>query len=50
MKTTLIATLITLSTAVTALACSNHDKHAMSCAEGSVYDAEAGNCVPLASS
>ena len=50
MKTIVIAALVTLSTAVSALACSNHEKHAMSCAEGTIYDAEAKNCVPLTSS
>lgn len=30
--------------------CAAHDKQAMSCADGSIYDAETNSCVPLASS
>ncbi|WP_322866193.1 chitin-binding domain-containing protein [Aquicoccus sp. G2-2] len=33
-----------------AIACERHDAQAMSCADGTVYDATAGGCVPQASS
>ena len=33
----------------TAMGCDRkHDQEAMSCAEGTSYDAETGNCVPVA--
>lgn len=41
--------LVVLST-VTAFACSKHGQQAMSCAEGTAWDAEAATCVPLANS
>lgn len=33
-----------------AMACPAHEKQAMSCAEGSVFDSETGACVPQATS
>ncbi|GAB4293733.1 MAG: hypothetical protein Kow0058_11960 [Roseovarius sp.] len=33
-----------------AAGCAFHDKQAMSCAEGSVYDPQSGSCVPAQSS
>ena len=51
MKTTLIAALLALTPALGfAMGCSSKHETAMSCAEGSIWNAEAGACTPLASS
>ena len=36
---------LSLSPALAYAGCSGHDTQAQSCAEGSVYDAQTGNCV-----
>ena len=47
-KTVLVSAALTLGTTVSAYAgCTHHQQQAMSCAEGSVYDAETKACVPM---
>ena len=47
---TLLAIVLSLSTAQTALACSKHSKQAMSCIEGTAWDSESETCQPKTSS
>jgi hypothetical protein len=42
----LAAAALTVAAAGTAQACPMHDKQAMSCAEGHVWDKDAHSCVP----
>jgi hypothetical protein len=49
-KTILAAAALTLSSAVAGVACPAHDHQAMSCIEGTTWDADAKACVPQISS
>jgi hypothetical protein len=53
-KTLMIATVLTLGTTLPTLsmaACAGHkEQQAMTCAEGSTWDAETATCTPIASS
>lgn len=53
MKTKIVLTtaILTLASTVSAYAgCKYHEQQAMSCAEGTAYDAESKTCIPLVSS
>jgi hypothetical protein len=49
-KTLAAAVALTLLPALSYAAGCSFDRQAMSCAEGSVYDAESGTCVPTVNS
>lgn len=49
MKTALTVFVLALLPGLAAAQCS-HERQAMSCAEGTSYDAESGTCVPVATS
>ena len=49
MKTALTVLVLALLPGLAAAQC-GHERQAMSCAEGSQYDAETGTCVPVVTS
>lgn len=49
-KTILAAAVLTVTSAVAGFACPAHDHQAMSCIEGTTWDADANACVPQISS
>lgn len=50
-RTFILSAILALGSTVTAQAfCAGHDKQAMSCAEGAIWDSATQSCVPLASS
>ena len=50
MKTKLLAIVLVFAPSIVSAACAGHEKQAMSCTEGTVYDSASGTCVPQASS
>ena len=49
-KTSLAAAALTIASATAGFACPAHDHQAMSCVEGTAWDADAKACVPHISS
>ncbi|WP_191090116.1 hypothetical protein [Histidinibacterium aquaticum] len=50
MKTAFTVFVLALLPGLAAAQCGGHDRQAMSCAEGSIYDAETGTCEPVTTS